>query len=92
MISTTGEIPIGLYRTKYQDKNEYTQVSQALFLNQFNANNLFWDLNLINWNDLETRSHGNKNKNLDSIHRKVFLGKFAISEILNAQFLMKSVY
>jgi len=28
MISTTGEIPIGLYRTKYQDKNEYSQVRE----------------------------------------------------------------
>jgi hypothetical protein len=30
MISTTGEIPIGLYRTKYQDKNEYSQVKKKL--------------------------------------------------------------
>lgn len=37
MISTTGEIPIGLYRTKYQDKNEYTQVRQACFLYEFHG-------------------------------------------------------
>ena len=36
MISTTGEIPIGLYRTNCQDKNEYASVKILKYLFSYN--------------------------------------------------------